>query len=95
MLTVFTLVLGYNLKFAVGTSTMIMSIVALTGAVSHISMGAAIYPIPMAIVVVSCLFGAVVSAKFANRCEIVKLNRVVGCVLLILGVITIAINILK
>ena len=47
MLTVFTLVLGYNLKIAVGTSTMIMTIVALTGAVSHISMGATIYPRPM------------------------------------------------
>ena len=32
MLTVFTVVLGYNLKVAVGTSTMIMSLVALTGA---------------------------------------------------------------
>mgnify|MGYP002309061142 FL=1 len=42
MLTVFTLVLGYNLKIAVGTSTMIMSAVALTGTVSHISMGATI-----------------------------------------------------
>ena len=40
MLTVFTLHLGYNLKVAVGTSTMIMTLVALTGTVSHISMGA-------------------------------------------------------
>lgn len=92
MLTVFTLVLGYNLKFAVGTSTMIMSIVALTGAVSHVSMGADIYPIPMAIIVVSCLVGAVTSAKFANKCEIGKLNRIVGVVLLILGIATISIK---
>lgn len=35
MLTVFTMVLGYNLKVAVGTSTMIMTMVALTGAVSQ------------------------------------------------------------
>lgn len=91
MLTVFTVVLGYNLKIAVGTSTMIMSIVALTGAVSHISMGAGLYPLPMTIVVISCLIGALVSAKFANKCEIRKLNRVVGGVLLLLGIITIAI----
>ena len=43
MLTVFTLLLGYNLKVAVGTSTMIMTLVALTGTISHISMGAGRY----------------------------------------------------
>lgn len=94
MLTVFTLVLGYNLKVAVGTSTMIMSIVALTGAVSHVSMGAAIYPLPMAVVVISCMIGALVSARFANKCEIRKLNRVVGIVLMILGIGTILVKLL-
>lgn len=94
MLTVFTIVLGYNLKIAVGTSTMIMSIVALTGYISHITMGAKLYPIPMVITVLACLFGAVVSARFANKCEIKKLNRVVGCVLLILGVATMAIKLI-
>ena len=88
MLTVFTLVLGYNLKVAVGTSTMIMTLVALTGAVSHISLGARIFPLPMAIVVLSCLLGAVVSAKFVNRCEIARLNRIVGIVLVLLGIVT-------
>lgn len=92
MLTVFTLVLGYNLKIAVGTSTMIMSIVALTGAVSHISMGAQIRPLPMAVMILSCLIGAVTSARFANRCEIKKLNRIVGIVLLILGIGTILVK---
>ena len=94
MLTVFTVVLGYNLKVAVGTSTMIMSIVALTGAVSHVTMGAAIFPGPMAVVVIACLVGAVVSAKFANRCEIRKLNRIVGVVLMILGAATILIKLI-
>lgn len=94
MLTVFTLVLGYNLKVAVGTSTMIMSLVALTGAVSHISMGAQISSVPMTVVMASCLFGAVISARFANRCEIRKLNRIAGVVLMILGILTIAIKIL-
>ena len=94
MLTVFTVVLGYNLKIAVGTSTMIMSIVALTGAISHISMGAVIQPIPMLIVVLTCLFGALVSARFANKCEIKKLNRVVGIVLFLLGLGTILLKML-
>lgn len=94
MLTVFSLVLGYNLKVAVGTSTMIMTLAALTGAVSHISLGARIFPLPMAVVVLSCLLGAVVSAKFANRCEIARLNRIVGIVLALLGIVTIAVKLL-
>lgn len=94
MLTVFTMVLGYNLKVAVGTSTMIMSIVALTGTVSHVSMGANIFPMPMVLVVISCLIGALVSARFANRCEIARLNRVVGVVLMILGAATILIKLI-
>ena len=94
MLTVFTLVLGYNLKVAVGTSTMIMSLVALTGAVSHVSLGAQLFPLPMAIVVASRLLGAVVSAKFANRCEIRRLNRIVGIVLILLGAVTLLIKLL-
>lgn len=88
MLTVFTLLLGYNLKVAVGTSTMIMTFVAFAGAVSHITMGAQIKPLPMAAVVLTCLFGAVTSARFANKCDIVKLNRIIGAVLLILGTFT-------
>ena len=79
---------------AVGTSTMIMTLVALTGAVSHISLGAQLFPLPMAIVVASCLLGAVVSAKFANRCEIRRLNRIVGIVLILLGAVTILIKLL-
>lgn len=94
MLTVFTLLLQYNLKIAVGTSTMIMTLIALTGAVSHVSMGAEIYPLPMIIVVASCLLGAIVSARFANKCEINRLNKVVGITLSILGIITIGIKLL-
>ena len=94
MLTVFTLLLGYNLKVAVGASTMIMTLVALTGAVSHIYMGAVIYPLPMLIVVMFCVIGAYVSARFANRCEIKRLNKIVGICLACLGVITILIKLI-
>jgi len=89
MLTVFTMVLGYNLKVAVGTSTMIMTMVALSGACSHVLMGARAEILPAGLTVLSCLIGAYVSAGFANKCEIRKLNRVVGVVLTILGVVTI------
>ncbi len=94
MLMVFSLVLGYNLKVAVGTSTMVMTLVALTGTVSHISMGAQLFPVPMLAVIVSCLLGALVSAKFANKCEIRRLNKIVGVVLTLLGIITILIKLL-
>lgn len=92
MLTVFTVVLGYNLKIAVGTSTLIMSIVAFTGAISHFRMGAELKILPMMIVILSCLVGAIISAKFANKCEIKKLNRIVGIVLIVLGITTILIK---
>lgn len=92
MLMVFSLVLGYNLKIAVGTSTMVMSIVALVGAVSHISMGAEIHAVPMIIVMVSCLLSAWAAAKFANKCDIKRLNKIVGIVLTILGAVTMIIK---
>lgn len=94
MLTVFTLLIGYNLKVAVGTSTLIMTAVAFVGAVSHISMGAQLHPLPMAVVICSCLLGAVASARFANRCDIKRLNRIIGIVLLLLGLFTLAIKLL-
>lgn len=89
MLSVFTLLLGYNLKVAVGTSTLIMTFVALIGAVSHLSMGATLFPVPMVVVVACCLIGAVVSARFANTCDMKKLNHIIGWVLLFLGLFTI------
>ena len=94
MLTVFTLLLGYNLKVAVGTSTLIMTFVALVGTVSHVMMGAKINLLPMTVVVATCLIGALVAARFANKCDIHKLNRIIGVVLLILGIGTILIKLI-
>ena len=94
MLTVFTLLLGYNLKVAVGTSTMIMSIVALTGTISHISMGAVVDILAMIIVIVFCVASDYISPKFANKCDIKKLTRVVGTRLLVLGIATISLKLL-
>ena len=92
MLTVFTLILGYNLKVSVGTSTMIMTFVALVGTISHFSMGATVQILPTLFVVITCVFGAWSSAKFANKCKIEKLNRVIGIVLLTLGILTMVIK---
>ena len=92
MLSVFTMVLGYNLKIAVGTSTMVMTLVALTGAVSHVAMGASMELISGITIIVTCLLGAVVSAKYANRCDIKKLNHIVGMILIVLSVFTLSLN---
>lgn len=94
MLMVFTLLLGFNLKIAVGTSTMIMTVVAATGTVSHFAMGAAVDVLPALVCVAACTLAAWLAAKFANKCEIRRLNHVVGCVLLALGVVTLAIKLL-
>lgn len=88
MLSVFAIVLGLDLKTAVGTSTLVMTLVALTGAVSHLALGAVLEPIAAGIIIITCLFGAVVSAKYANRCNIIKLNCIVGTVLIILSVVS-------
>ena len=94
MLMVFTLLLGFNLKIAVGTSTMIMTVVAATGMASHLAMGASVDLVSAIACVAACTLAAWLAAKFANKCEIRKLNHVVGCVLLVLGAVTLAIKLL-
>ena len=95
LLLILTSVLGYELKTAVGTSVFIMAFTAFTGASSHFMIGG----IPDFKVLLLCIIftfiGAQVSAKFANRCEIRRLNKVVGSVLMILGIVTILIKVLS
>lgn len=93
MLFALTVLLGYDLKTAVGTSTMIMTIIALTGAASHYIMGCKLHPMAMVICVVSTIIGATWAARFANRCEEKRLNRTVGIILTILGVITFVVKV--
>ena len=75
MLTVFSIFLGYNLKVAVGTSTMIMTLVASVGTVSHITMGAKLQILPSILVVVCCIIGVYVSVKFVNKSDNKKLIK--------------------
>ena len=85
MLLLLTSVLGYELKTAVGTSVFIMTFTALTGAVSHFSLGG----MPDLTVLVLCvaftLVFALVAAKIANKAKPVTLNRIVGVILVLLG----------
>ena len=92
MLMVLTLVLGLDTKLAVGTSSMVMTLVALTGAVSHIGMGAQVELLPGLIVTVACTLAAVVSAKFANKVDEKTLNRSAGLVLILVSLASLVLS---
>ena len=95
MLLILTTVLGYELKTAVGTSVLIMTFTALTGAVSHFVIGD--FPdVPILIFcILSTLLWARIAAKFANKAEPKTLNRAVGAVLVVLGAAMIIVKLVK
>ena len=92
MLLVLTSVLGYELKTAVGTSVFIMSATALTGAVSHFTIGGAPDTLALVVCVISTLVFAQVAAIFANKAKPKTLNRITGAILVILGVAILGVN---
>ncbi|MBQ5675846.1 MAG: sulfite exporter TauE/SafE family protein [Lachnospiraceae bacterium] len=87
MLLILTSVLGYELKTAVGTSVFIMTFTALTGAVSHFSIGGAPDIPVLVLCVVFTFLWARIAAIFANKAEPKTLNRATGAVLVILGIV--------
>jgi uncharacterized membrane protein YfcA len=87
MLLILTSVLGYELKTAVGTSVFIMTFTALTGAISHFSLGDAPNILVMVLCVVFTFIWARIAAMFANKAKPETLNRAVGVVLALLGVV--------
>ena len=92
MLMVLTLVLGMNAKLAVGTGSVVMTLVALTGAVSHLLMGAAVEVLPGIVITAACTVGAVVSSKFANRVSEKVMTRCAGVVLIIVSVLSLLLS---
>lgn len=86
MLLVLSSILGYDLKTAVGTSVLIMSFTALTGAASHFVIGGQPNWFIWTLCVVFTLIWARVAAVIANKASAKTLNRVVGVVLVTLGV---------
>lgn len=95
MLLILTSVLGYELKTAVGTSVLIMTFTALTGAISHFSFGS-LPDIPIMIMcIVFTLIFARVAALFANKAKPETLNRATGAVLVILGAAILVFNLIK
>ena len=94
MLLILTTVLGYELKTAVGTSVFIMTFTALTGAISHFSIGGSPDYVVMALCILFTFIWARIAAKFANKATLKTLNRLTGVVLVVLGVVVMGFNML-
>ncbi len=94
MLLILTSVLGYELKTAVGTSVFIMTFTALTGAVSHFTIGGAPDWGVFILCVLFTLLWARIAAVFANKAKPETLNRATGVVLVVLGAVIMAVNFL-
>lgn len=69
-----------------------MTFTALTGALSHFSLGDSPDLLVLALCVVFTLLWARLAARFANRAKPETLNRAVGIVLTVLGVVILAFN---
>lgn len=94
MLLVLTSVLGYELKTAVGTSVFVMAFTAFTGAASHFVIGGMPDVSCLVMCVLSTLLWARIAANVANKATPQTLNRVVGIVLVVIGVAVLGINML-
>lgn len=95
MLLILTSVLGYELKTAVGTSVFIMTFTALTGAVSHFSIGSSPDWLIFTLCVVFTFIWARIAAVFANKATPETLNRATGIVLVVLGVVVMGFSVIK
>ena len=95
MLIVFTAMLGYERRTAVGTSTFIMTFTALIASVSHILIEPTIinecWDFLLIAIVVATIF-SLISAKFANKVNGKIVGYVTGAILLVLGLSMIIIN---
>lgn len=93
MLMILTMVLGYELKTAVGTSVFIMTFTALTGAVSHFIIDS---KTPDLLVLILCILFTLIFARIgaviANKVSSKTLNRATGIILVTLGVVVIGIG---
>lgn len=94
MLFVLTILLGYELHIAVGTSVFVMTFTALTGGVSHFIINGLPDLLPMLLCVAFTFLWARLSALVANRLKAPVLNRILGVVLILTGVALIVVNLL-
>jgi uncharacterized protein len=82
--------LNFETHMAVGTSIFVMFFVALSGAISHISRVTAMgfHWILLVYAVIGGIIGALFSSRLANKISEKHLNRMVGTILFVLGVLT-------
>lgn len=95
MLLILTSVMGYELKTAVGTSVLIMSFTALTGAVSHFAIGGMPDMTILVLCVLFTLLWARIAAVLANKAQPKTLNRATGVVLVVLGIVIMGFQLLQ
>lgn len=87
MLFVLNVILGYELKTAVGTSVFIMTFTAFIGAVSHFVFGNVTgYMVPLLICMAVTFLCSAASSFVANKISAKRAHRITGIILLILGV---------
>lgn len=86
----FLLVLLFVLKLplhkAIGTSTLIMAITALSGSIGH-GLRGNINLVVGLIVGLGTIIGGLLGARFANRISEKLLNKVIGCIFIVLGIV--------
>ena len=93
MLLIFTMLLGYDMKTAVGTSIFIMAAIAAVGAVSHYAFIGSINHIQaLAVCMIVTPLTAVIAARYANRVSNRALNLAVGIALSLIGVFLLLIH---
>lgn len=92
MLIVLTAVLGYDLKKAVGTSVLIMTFTALTGAVSHFLINGIHYIRILILCIIFTLVFARIAAVIANKTSEKIMGRTVGITLILLGIVVLYLN---
>lgn len=87
MLVVLTMFLGFEIHVAVGTSVFVMAFTALTGSLSHFTIGS----MPDVDVLIYCivftLLWARVAAKIANNAKPKTLSRIVGVILIVIAIV--------
>ena len=95
MLIILTMVLGYELKTAVGTSVFIMTFTALAGSVSHFVIAGAPDWLIFGLAVGFTFIWAQIASVIANRAKPKTLNTVLGIILIVIGAVVLVFNIIN
>lgn len=92
LLMIFTVILGYNLRLALGASTLIMAVITFYGTINRLLIGSKPNLLPMFIIITFSLLGILFSKKIIEKCNMKRFNRNIGLVLTLLGIVVIGLN---